>query len=121
VVCWLGYRLFPYVPDTDLHKYWHAVRPLLVAPVLEPWSLYRHTVIWLVLALASDELCDAAWKRIAFPLLVPLVLGSRILIVDAVLSPAEVLGAVIALLCWFGFLARLPVRNALIFSLLSSS
>ena len=111
VICWLGYRLFPYVPDTDLHKYWHAVRPLLVAPVLEPLSLYRHTVIWLVLALALDELCDGIWKRIAFPLLVPLLLGSRILIVDIVLSPAEVLGAVIALICWFGFLARLPVRQ----------
>ena len=54
---------------------------------------------------------DTPWKRFAFPLLVPLLLGSRILIVDAVLSPAEVLGAVIALLCWVGFLARLPVRN----------
>jgi hypothetical protein len=105
------------VPDTDLHKYWHAVRPLLVAPVLEPLSLYRHTVIWLVLALALDELCDGMWKRLAFPLLVPLLLGSRILIVDIVLSPAEVLGAVIALIFWFAFLARLPVRNGLIFSL----
>jgi VanZ family protein len=117
LVCWLAYRLFPYLPDTDLHKYWHAVRPLLVEPVLEPWALYRHTVIWLVLALALDELCDGIWKRIAFPLLVPFVLGSRILIVDLALSPAEVLGAVIALLCWFGFLARLPVRNLLIFVL----
>jgi VanZ family protein len=117
VICWLGYRLFPYVPDTDLHKYWHAVRPLLVAPVLEPLSLYRHTVIWLVLALALDELCVGLWKRLAFPLLVPLLLGSRILIVDIVLSPAEVLGAVIALIFWFAFLARLPVRNGLIFSL----
>ena len=117
VVCWLGYRLFPYVPDTDLHKYWHAVRPLLVAPVLDPLSLYRHTVIWLVLALALDELCDADWKRFAFPLLVLFVLGSRILIVDAVLSPAEVLGAVFALVGWFVLLVRLPMRHALIFSL----
>ncbi len=117
LVCWLGYRLFPYVPDTDLHKYWHAVRPLLVDPVLEPWALYRHTVIWLVLALALDELFDPPWKRIAFPLLVPFLLGCRILIVDAVLSPAEVLGAVIALLCWFAFLARLPGRKVLMFAL----
>lgn len=117
LVCWLGYRLFPYLPDTDLHKYWHAVRPLFVEPVVTPWALYRHTVIWLVLALALDELFDTPWKRFVFPLLVPLLLGSRVLIVDAVLSPAEVLGAVIALLCWLGFLARLPVRNLLIFSL----
>ncbi len=117
LACWLGYRLFPYVPDTDLHKYWHAVRPLLVDPVLEPWALYRHTVTWLVLALVLDELVDPPWKRIAFPLLVPFVLGSRILIVYLALSPAEVLGSVIALLCWFAFLARLPGRNVLMFAL----
>src|SRR5690348_16440332 len=25
-----AYRLFPYVPVIDLHKYWHAVRPMLL-------------------------------------------------------------------------------------------
>lgn len=117
LACWLGYRLFPYVPVIDLHKYWHAVRPLLVAPVLPPWSLYRHIVIWLVLALVLDELLDTARKRIAFPLLIPLLLGSRIIIVDAVLSPAEVLGAAIALLCWVGFLSRLRIRKSVVFFL----
>jgi VanZ family protein len=117
LACWLGYRLFPYVPAIDLHKYWHAVRPLLVAPVLPPLDLYRHTVVWLVLALVLEDLCDAPWKRIAFPLLVPLLLCCRIAIVDAILSPAEVAGAAIAVFGWIGFLARLPVRPLLIFCL----
>ncbi len=117
LVCWLGYRLFPYAPVIDLHKYWHAIRPLLVAPELPPLNLYRHTVIWLVLALVLDELFDTAWKYIVFPLSVALLLCSRIVIVDAILSPAEALGAAIAVLCWFGFLARLPVRKSVLFVL----
>lgn len=117
LACWLGYRLFPYVPVIDLHKYWHAVRPLLVAPELPLLNLYRHTVIWLVLALVLDELFDTAWKHIVFPLSVALLLCSRIVIVDAILSPAEVAGAAIAVLCWVGFLARLPIRKAVVFVL----
>ena len=116
LVCWLGYRLFPYLPVIDLHKYWHAVRPLLVAPVLPPLNLCRHTVIWLVLALVLDELFDTAWN-ILFPLSVALLLCARIVIEDAILSPAEVLGAAIAVLCWFGFLARLPIRKSVVFVL----
>jgi VanZ family protein len=118
LACWLGYRLYPYAPDTDLHKYWHAVRPLLVAPVLPPLNLYGHTVIWLVLALLLDELCDTPWKRIVFPLFALLLLCSRIVIVDAILSLAEVVGAAIAVLSWVGFLARLSARKAVIFALL---
>jgi VanZ family protein len=117
LVCWLGYRLFPYAPVIDLHKYWHAVRPLLVSPELPPLNLFRHTVIWLVLALALDELFDSAWRQIVFPLSVALLLSSRIVILDAILSPAEVLGAAIAVICWFGFLSRLPIRMAVVFVL----
>ncbi|HUB48305.1 MAG TPA: VanZ family protein, partial [Acetobacteraceae bacterium] len=28
----LGYRLYPYVPMIDLHKYWHALWPILRTP-----------------------------------------------------------------------------------------
>src|SRR5207248_2581791 len=29
---WLGYRLYPYVPTIDLHKYWEAIRPIVLHP-----------------------------------------------------------------------------------------
>ena len=29
---WAGYRLFPYVPTTDLHKYWDALKPVILYP-----------------------------------------------------------------------------------------
>jgi VanZ family protein len=29
LVAWVGYRLFPFVPTLDLHKYWSAIKPAL--------------------------------------------------------------------------------------------
>jgi len=115
--CWLAYRLYPYVPDIDLHKYWHAVRPLLVSPALPPLDLARHTVIWLILSVLVTELFDTAWRHFAFPVFVVLVLGARIAIHDAILSPAEVAGAAIAVLCNFGRLQRRLIQIRVIFGL----
>jgi VanZ family protein len=47
---WLGYRLFPYVPTIDLHKYWSAVKPIVLYPSLTGYDLFRYTAIWLTLA-----------------------------------------------------------------------
>lgn len=118
LACWLGYRLFPFVPVIDLHKYWHAVKPLLVAPLLPPLDLYRYIVVWLVLAIVLDEICEAAWTNVVFPVVVALLLSCRILIIDAALSPAEVVGAAIAVVCWAGFLSRVRARSLVTFSLL---
>ena len=29
---WAGYRLFPYVPTIDLHKYWDTLKPVILYP-----------------------------------------------------------------------------------------
>ena len=114
LVSWLGYRLFPYVPVIDLHQYWHAVRPLFLEPTLSPVDLYRHTVIWLALALLLEALVGALWARWAFVLFVPALLGVRIVIDGIILSPAEVLGGGIAVLLWIAVLFRLPSRATLV-------
>ena len=111
LACWMGYRLFPYAPVIDLHKYWHAVRPLIVSPVLPPVDLVRHTALWLLLALLIDDFCTGDWSRIVFPLSAGLVLAARIAIIDSSLSPAEVLGGMIVVFCWVTFLFRMPGRN----------
>jgi len=33
LLAWVGWRLYPYVPTIDLHKYWHSVKPLFTADV----------------------------------------------------------------------------------------
>jgi VanZ family protein len=45
-----GYRLFPYVPMIDLHKYWHAVQGMLTAPNLPLGQFSRYLVTWLFIA-----------------------------------------------------------------------
>lgn len=107
---WLGYRLYPFVPATDIYKYWLAVKPLVREPDLRLVDLYRHTVIWLALAFLIERLIGKPRALQAFFLFVVGLLGARILIVDVVLSPAEVIGAVAALAVWIGLLSRMRSR-----------
>jgi len=112
--CSLGYRLFPYVPTIDLHKYWTAVRPLVLSPTLQPLDLYEHTVTWLVLAMLLEALLGVAKSRKAIVLLTVIVLFAKVLIVDAVLSPAEVVGGGLAVLAWNAFLSRSRIRTPIL-------
>ena len=114
ISCWLGYRLFPYVPVIDLHKYWTAVKPLIFSPVPPPLEFYRHAVIWLAVALLLEASLGIARSRVGLLVLVPVVLFARVLIVDAVLSPAEVAGSVLAAVVWCGFLSRAQSRAPII-------
>jgi VanZ family protein len=121
LACFLGYRLFPYVPTIDLHKYWQAVKPLLVAPRLPAQALYRHTVNWLAIAVLLEAVAGAARSRLVFILFIPAVLFARILIIDIALSPAEVAGGLIAGLAWIGILSRLRAGVILITLMLVGS
>jgi len=113
LVSWLGGRLFPYVPVMDVHKYWDALKPLIFDPVLLPMDVYAHAVAWLAVALLLEALFGAARSRIALALLLPAVLFARILIARIILSPAEVLGGVAAMLAWI-FLSRFRPRAIIV-------
>ena len=117
LVCWFGYRLFPFVPDIDLHKYWHAVKSLLISPEMPPLNVFRHFVLCLILALLIDELYDGPWKQLLFPLLVGFVFCCRVVIVGLYLSRPEVLGGLLAVICWAAFLSRWKARRPVIFAL----
>jgi hypothetical protein len=45
IAAWMGYRLYPYVPTIDLHKYWSALKPVILNPTLSFDDLCRHTTI----------------------------------------------------------------------------
>jgi VanZ family protein len=109
LACWAGYRLFPYAPVIDLHKYWHAVQPLL-RPQLSALALCRHAAAWLALALVLEELVGAAHARLALPALLCAVLLARLLIDDAVLSASEVAGGTLAVMLWGLWLWRIEAR-----------
>ncbi len=47
VLTWVAYRLYPYVPTINLHKYWDTLKPIVLTPKLSAYDLFRHTAIWL--------------------------------------------------------------------------
>jgi VanZ family protein len=55
--CWLAYRLFPYVPVIDAHKYWQAIRPLLEGPSPSFGDLLRDFASWL----GVGALLESVW------------------------------------------------------------
>ncbi len=114
LAAWGGYRLYPYVPTIDLHKYWDALKPLVFSPTLTAVDLYRHTATWLVLAVLLEALFGTHRRRLLFMLLVPAVLFARILIIGTILSPAEVAGGALALLLWLAVLSHVPVRVGIV-------
>ena len=118
VVCWLAYRLFPYWPSLDPQKYWDALRPLVSAPTLPVLDLYRNGIAWLAVAVLLEAVFGIARSRVAMPVLVSAVLVARILIVQTVLSPAEVLGGALAAFLWIVLFSRLRTRAFVIAALL---
>lgn len=117
LACWLGYRLFPYVPTIDLHKYWTAIKPLIFSPSLPPLDFYRHTVVWLAVALLLEAMVGTSRNRASVLLLAFVVLGARIFILGTLLSPAEVGGAVLASVAWCAILWRLRSRARVVAAL----
>src|ERR1051326_4265599 len=100
LVCWLGYRLFPYAPVIDLHKYWAAIKPVVLSPRASSIDVYRHTVTWLGISMLLEAIIEAPYARfVPIPLLGG-VLFLRIVIADVVLSLPEILGGVLGVLLW---------------------
>jgi VanZ family protein len=97
---WLGYRLFPYVPTIDLHKYWDALKPVVLHPSLTPYDLIHHTAIWLVVYALFAAIFRRRYPVLLMPFFVGAVLFAKILILDASLSVAEIAGAALAFALW---------------------
>ena len=104
LVAWVGYRLFPYVPTTDLHKYWKALQPVIVHASLNGYDLFRYTAIWLTIGALIEAISGPKRARLLFPLFVGSVLVAKVAIVYTTLTMAEIAGAGLALCAW-GLLA----------------
>ncbi len=97
LVAWVGYRLYPYVPTIDLHKYWSALKPVILYPSLTAYDLFRYTAIWLTVSALIEAIFGIRRARVLFPLFVGCVLVGKVMIVDTSLSLAEVIGAALAI------------------------
>lgn len=111
---WTAYRLYPYVPTIDLHKYWNALKPVVLRPSLTGFDLFRHSAIWLTIGTLIEGVVGYRRSARLFPLFAAGVLVAKIFIVDASLSVAEIAGAGVASCVWlaFGWSGRLRIGTA---------
>jgi VanZ family protein len=114
ILCWIAYRLFPFVPVIDAHKYWHAVQPLLQTPTLKFTDLLPYFADWLAVGALLQAGLDPAPPRYALPLLLIAVLCARIAIGDIALSQADVIGGFAAAAIWAGWLHAAKFRIPLV-------
>jgi VanZ family protein len=100
LIAWLGFRLYPYVPTIDLHKYWDALKPIILTPTLPPYDLFRYTIMWIAVGTLVEATVGRRRWWLSFPLFVGFVLIARILMLDIRLSVAELAGAALAYMLW---------------------
>jgi hypothetical protein len=111
---WVGYRLFPYVPTLDLHKYWHALKPLILHPSLTGYDLLRYTAIWLTIGGLIEAIGGSKRFLPLFALFLGSVLVAKVLVIDATITLAEIAGAAVALCVWSILAVDTRVRVPLI-------
>jgi glycopeptide antibiotics resistance protein len=100
LAAWAGYRLFPYVPTNDIHKFWDAIRPIVVNPTFAAYPTFRHTAIWLTVGCLIETIYGSKRSLLLFPAFVGAMLIAEILIMTIILSVAHIAGAAIALCLW---------------------
>jgi glycopeptide antibiotics resistance protein len=96
LLAWLGWRLYPYVPTMEIHKYWRSLKPVLFAPGVGAHDVFRFTALWL-----SVIFLFRTGVHRSMALLLLAILGffaAKASIIDQVLFLPELLGAALAFL-----------------------
>jgi VanZ family protein len=119
--CWLAYRLFPYVPVIDAHKYWQAVKPLINEPTPTFVDILPAFASWLGVGTLLESGWGSAVARRSLPVLVGAVFCARIGIVDIALSRAEVVGGLTAAVLWVAWLHAMTSRRQMIATALAAA
>ena len=117
----LGYRLAPWVPSANLHKYWTAIQPLLSGPLPPPDQVFRYFALWLT---ASELLAALSSPHAAVflaPMLVLFVLIGKVLVVGSVLTRPELAGAALAVGVAWPILASLRRHTPIVAAVLLAS
>jgi len=92
LLAWLGWRLFPFEPTIDLHKYWSSLKPLFETPSLSTFDLFRFTVMWACAGYLARRGLNLfrSLELLGMGLLCVLLL--KILIIGLVITLPEILG-----------------------------
>lgn len=100
LACFLGYRLYPYVPTESLGKFRATLVGLLHAPRLSPGDMIGAAIAWLLVAAALDALYGRRRWWLLFPLFVLLEFGGHVVVVWSVLQWTDIAGALLAGVAW---------------------
>ncbi|SEO98395.1 VanZ family protein [Aquisalimonas asiatica] len=106
MLCWLAYRLFPFVPSVAISSIKDGLRPILLEPELRPFDVFHNAVAWIVFAHLWER-CRLPWLMLW--LVIPGVVLAPIGIADNALALHNVIGAAVALVAWWGL--RSQVRR----------
>lgn len=99
MLCWLAYRLFPFVPSVAISSIKEGLRPILEEPELRPFDAFHNAVAWLVFAHLWER-CRLPWVMLW--LVIPGVILAPIGITDNALALHNVIGGAVALVAWWG-------------------
>lgn len=98
LLAWLGWRLFPFEPTIDLHKYWFSLKPLFRTPSLSTYDLYRFTLMWTCVGYLARRGLNLVRSGIQLYGGLFFVLLAKIFIVGLVITLSEILGLALAIL-----------------------
>ena len=114
LVLFLGYRLYPYIPNPTRQQAGRAVRALMAHPVPSAEDLARFTIIWLFIAALVDRVYGTRRWTNLFPLFAAGEFAGRVVIYDATPTVSDLAGAVLAFVAWGGLLRWVPGRFPLL-------
>jgi VanZ family protein len=97
---WLGYRLYPYVPTIDLHKYWGALKPVFLYPQLTPDSLFRHVTIWLSICVMIEKIAGGRRAGGLIGRFAAFLIFSCVLVISTRVTLPQIAGIAIAFAIW---------------------
>jgi hypothetical protein len=100
ILAWFGYRLYPYVPTIDLHKYWHALWPAIRVSELTLGDLFRFSVSWSVVAGLAQRMAGRARGGLAYALLCGVEITGKIFILNNALKLADLIGMIAGYSIW---------------------
>ena len=100
LAAWLGYRLYPYVPTIDLHKYWNALKPVFLHPSAPPYAIFRQTAIWLSICLLIEKIALPRQAAVVYAAFSGLILAASILIISVQVTAPQLAGMALAFFIW---------------------
>lgn len=96
LLAWVGWRLYPYVPTLEIHKYWRSLKPVLFAEGFSAYAVFRYAALWLSVIVLFQV---GVRRSFAFLLLAVFAFfAAKASIINQVLSLPELLGVTLALL-----------------------